>query len=82
MFRGMLGHGDRKDEHRPKRIKGVLVGKRVVGVSAGDLHTVVWTDEGKVYSFGCGFDGQLGHGDRKDALVPMLIYKDYRIEKD
>ena len=60
---GRLGHdSDDEDEWMPKLIEGVLVGKRVVGVAAGVYHTVVWTDEGKAYSFGYGKFGQLGHG--------------------
>ena len=71
--RGRLGHGGNDDEFVPRLIEGVLVGKRVVGVAAGNQHTVVWTDKGKVYSFGYGDCGQLGHGDEEDELVPRLI---------
>ena len=34
---------------------------------------MMWTDEGKAYSFGYGERGQLGHGDDEDELVPRLI---------
>jgi alpha-tubulin suppressor-like RCC1 family protein len=57
-----LGHGGNEDELVPRLSEGVLVGKRVVGVAAGDAQTVVWTDEGKAYSFGSGGYGKLGHG--------------------
>jgi len=70
---GELGHGGNEEEHVPRLIEGVLVGKRVVGVAAGIAHTVVWTDEGKVYSFGYGMCGQLGHGVEEDELVPRLV---------
>ena len=33
----------------------------------------MWTDEGKVYSFGGGAYGQLGHGSGENELVPRLI---------
>ena len=36
------------------RLVEALVGVNVVGAVAGDLHTVVWTDEGQAYSFGSG----------------------------
>ena len=36
-------------------------------------HTVVWTDEGKAYSFVYGWYGRLGHGGEEDQLVPRLI---------
>ena len=70
---GQLGHGGEEDELVPRLIEGVLVGKRVVGVAAGGIHTMVWTDEGKAYCFGAGGDGQLGHGGEEDELVPGLI---------
>jgi len=70
---GRLGHGGEEDEYVPRLIEGVLVGKRVVGVSAGSYHTVVWTDEGKAYSFGWGMFGRLGHGSEETELVPRLI---------
>jgi len=70
---GRLGHGGREDERVPRLIEGVLVGKRVVGVAAVYHHTVVWTDEGKAYSFGFGGYGMLGHGGEEDELVPRLI---------
>jgi len=70
---GRLGHGGEEGELVPRLIEGVLVGKRVVGVSAGSHHTVVWTDEGKAYSFGHGYCGKLGHGGHKHEPVPRLI---------
>ena len=51
-----------------------LRGVRVVAIAAGGSHSMVLTDEGKVFSFGMGrIYGQLGHGDRKDRLVPKAI---------
>jgi len=69
---GRLGHGGIQNEHVPRMIEGALVGKRVVGVAAGSIHTVVWTEEGEAYSFGGG-GGQLGHGGLESELVPRLI---------
>jgi len=70
---GRLGHGDEEHEPVPRLIEGMLVGKRVVGVAARAGHTVVWTDEGKAYSFGWGSCGRLGHGGDENELVPRLI---------
>ena len=69
----MLGHGGEGEEHMPRLIEGVLEGKRVVGVAAGDAHTMVCTDEGQAYSFGYGSYGQLGHGVGEYELVPRMI---------
>jgi len=75
---GRLGHGGEENEYVPRVIEGALVGiydtgKRVIGVSAGTTHTVVWTDEEKAYSFGNGRDGRLGHGGQKNELMPRLV---------
>ena len=59
--------------HGGGQIEGLLMGKRVVGMAAGGQHTVVWSDEGKAYSFGFGGWGQLGHGDEENEHVPRLI---------
>ena len=59
---GQLGHDGTNDELVPRLIEGVMVAKRVVGVAAGAIQTVVWTDEGEAYSFGNGRFCQLGHG--------------------
>ena len=58
---GRLGHGDGEMELVPRVVTG-LVDKVVVGAAAGMIHTVVWTNEGEVYTFGCGEHGRLGHG--------------------
>jgi len=51
-------------------------------VEAGDWHTIVWTDEGELFTFGCGGHGRLGHGgeededaedEENDELVPRLV---------
>ena len=72
--RGQLGHGDRKDQLKPKVIKA-LRGMRVVAIAAGTEHSLVLTDGGAVLSFGNGQHGRLGHGDTKDRLKPKVIDK-------
>ena len=39
----------------------LLQGKKVVSASAGEMHSIVLTDKGYLYSFGCGTNGQLGY---------------------
>jgi alpha-tubulin suppressor-like RCC1 family protein len=70
--RGRLGHGGEEDELVPRRV-AALAGKRVVGVSADGWHTVAFTDEGQLYSFGKGGHGRLGHGGNANELVPRLV---------
>ena len=75
-YAGRLGHGGQQVELVPRLVEG-LVGKSVVGVATGNaFHSVVWTDEGEVYSFGKGAKGQLGHGDVNGIRVPKAICLD------
>jgi len=55
------------------RLVEALVGKKVVGVSAGSEHTAVWTEEGELFTFGYGYDGRLGHGGQAHESVPRLV---------
>lgn len=36
-------------------------------------HTLVMTDSKRVYSFGCGEHGQLGHGEESHPSVPLPV---------
>ena len=69
---GKLGHGGEATEWRPRRV-AALEHEHVVGVAAGQQHSLVLTREGGVYSFGSGFAGKLGHGDRRNQLLPRLV---------
>jgi RCC1 and BTB domain-containing protein len=55
------------------RVVEALAGQKVVGASGGFGHTVVWTEGGEVYTFGCGENGKLGHGDEGSELVPKEV---------
>ncbi len=69
---GKLGHGDEKEQYKPKVIEA-LRGMRVVAIAAGRNHSMVLTDGGAVLSFGGGKSGQLGHGDQENQYVPKVI---------
>ena len=69
---GKLGHGDQTDRSSPTLVNG-LVGIRAKEVACGARHTLIRTEDGRVYSFGCGMFGQLGHGNKEDRLTPTLI---------
>ncbi|KAM3870243.1 putative E3 ubiquitin-protein ligase HERC3 [Diretmus argenteus] len=68
---GQLGHNSFSDELRPRPVE--LCGAKVTKIACGRHHTLVLTDSKKVYSFGCGEQGQLGHGDRNPQSVPLPI---------
>jgi len=69
---GRLGHGGQENELVPRLVEA-LVGKKVIGASAGGLHTAVWTEAGELFTFGYGVDGPLGHGGQESELVPRLV---------
>lgn len=70
---GQLGGGRKRDTVlRPKVVEGLL-GLMVVGISSGDRHSAAVTNTGAVYTWGCGSDGQCGHGTFGDAGRPKLV---------
>ena len=71
-YKAILGHGDESPQSIPKRVDA-LSGICCKGVSCSDYHTVVVTRGGRVYTFGDGSYGQLGHGDKKSSLLPTLV---------
>jgi len=77
---GRLGHGDDQAQWQPKKIEA-LAGQRVVAVSAGGWYSLALTADGAVWSWGCGYSGQLGHGDLQHQQLPKKIeaFADQRV---
>ncbi|XP_062246810.1 probable E3 ubiquitin-protein ligase HERC4 isoform X2 [Platichthys flesus] len=69
---GQLGHNSFSDQLRP-RLVAQLLGAKVTEIACGLHHTLVSTDTRKVYSFGCGEQGQLGHGGESHPSVPLPV---------
>ncbi|RAL42941.1 hypothetical protein DM860_009723 [Cuscuta australis] len=57
---GCLGHGNEDCETAPKVVEA-LGHIKAVHVATGDYTTFVVSDDGNVYSFGCGESSSLGH---------------------
>ena len=55
------------------RLVEALAGVHVRSASAGNLHSLVVTEDGNVYSFGGGEDGALGHGTFDDRCDPTIV---------
>ena len=71
---GQLGHGDKLSQKIPKLISYFSNNKKTAkSISAGKNNSFVLTDDGEVYSFGFGENGELGHGDLRSYSTPMLI---------
>ena len=69
---GLLGHGDQQNQLLPKKVEA-FAGRRVVAVSAGCSHSLALTANGAVCSWGDGEDGQLGHGNEQNKLLPKKV---------
>ena len=52
---------------------GVLKGKRIVAISAGDLHSLALSCDGSVFAWGLNEDGQLADGSNSDSFVPVAV---------
>lgn len=82
--RGQLGVGDRSDRSTPVLVSGILSGKVITSIAAGDFHTCALDFDGVAYCWGSnGLDssngtwsGQLGNNDssHNDSLVPDDVF--------
>ncbi|KAM7413982.1 hypothetical protein PAMA_019007 [Pampus argenteus] len=69
---GQLGHNSFRNELHP-RLVAELWGSKVIKTACGRHHTLVMTDSRRVYSFGCGEQGQLGRGEESHPSVPLPV---------
>ncbi|CAE7789677.1 UVR8 [Symbiodinium sp. CCMP2456] len=66
---GELGVGNTTDCDAPVKVS--VNGQKIVTVAAGQLYTVVITDSGELWSWGCNGAGRLGIGDTADRHSPV-----------
>ncbi len=52
---------------------GVLAGKAIVAIAAGNIHSLALASDGTVYAWGYNGSGQLGNGTRTDSAVPVVV---------
>lgn len=70
---GKLGHGNTATHKQPERINGPFLGKIVKYIHAGYRHSAAVTEDGKLYTWGEGDHGRLGHGDSNARYVPTQV---------
>ena len=70
---GRLGLGDENDRRILTPVERALFDGDAVMVACGCVHTAVVTEDGGVYTFGCGKGGRLGHGDEENQLTPRRV---------
>ncbi|MEZ5119910.1 MAG: hypothetical protein R2686_08410 [Candidatus Nanopelagicales bacterium] len=69
---GQLGNNSTTDTLVPVNTSGVLAGKTVTAISAGDRHTCGIAG-GRAYCWGSNYKGQLGNDSTSDASVPVAL---------
>ena len=71
---GQLGSNDAPSDHPlPIPAAGALSGRRVIGISAGEFHSLAVCDDGFVAAWGLGTSGQLGNGDTANHDDPQPV---------
>ncbi|GMH29196.1 hypothetical protein Nepgr_031039 [Nepenthes gracilis] len=70
---GLLGHGTDVSHWMPKRVSTPLEGLQVLSIACGTWHTALTTTNGKLFTFGDGAFGVLGHGDCESVLYPREV---------
>ena len=70
-----LGDGSSNGSQRPVAVdtSGVLAGRVLVDVAAGNGFTCVRDEQGKLFCWGANGTGQLGTGDTTDSVLPRSI---------
>ncbi|XP_052206496.1 PH, RCC1 and FYVE domains-containing protein 1 isoform X2 [Diospyros lotus] len=70
---GLLGHGTDVSHWVPKRVSGALEGIHILSVACGTWHSAMITTNGKLFTFGDGTFGALGHSDRESVSFPKEV---------
>ncbi len=72
---GLLGNGTTTDQPAPIPVDmtGVLAGKTVIAIAAGQSHSLALTADGTLAAWGANSYGQLGNGTSTTCLLPVLV---------
>jgi alpha-tubulin suppressor-like RCC1 family protein len=70
---GQTGLGNQSNHSIPQLITFFDASRPVIGISAGQRHSLVLTKSGEVYSFGHNYYGALALGHNNDCSSPQLV---------
>jgi len=72
---GRLGNNSSTSSSVPVAVdgSGVLAGKTVTAVAAGNVHSLALCSDGTVAAWGAGAEGQLGNNATTDSSVPVAV---------
>ena len=80
---GQLGHGDREPRGFPELVHCLKeAGEKIETVDCGFRHVIAKTSLGKIYTWGWGLHGQLGHGIACSELSPRHLSLDKKNRKN
>jgi len=72
---GQLGNGEfSKFSLEPQKIEGNLENHHVTFIASGSMHCAAVTNNGEMFVWGRGEDGQLGLGNRENQPLPTLVH--------
>ena len=63
---GQLGLNHQIDQYFPEVVTDNIAHLTIIGIAAGSQHSLGWTKDAGVFSWGRGTEGQLGYGTRKN----------------
>ncbi|KAJ8961053.1 hypothetical protein NQ314_005983 [Rhamnusium bicolor] len=71
---GQLGIGHYVQESPYPQILASISSVKIIDIAAGQYHNIALTSTGKVYTWGWGIHGQLGHGNCDNEYYPKLLH--------
>jgi len=71
-YSGQLGISSGDSSEIPSYVTA-LYGVKIVDVTCGDNFGAAISDKGKLYTWGYGNEGQLGHGSKNDLKAPKML---------
>jgi len=69
---GQLGDGTTTGRNAPVQVTG-LTGVTIVAIAAGDNHSLALKNDGSIYTWGYGGNGQLGDGGTGNRTSPYVV---------
>ncbi|KAG8181594.1 hypothetical protein JTE90_013556 [Oedothorax gibbosus] len=69
---GQLGIAEVQQTNQPRLIESISR-EDIAKVQCGQYHSLALTSDGRVFSWGWGIHGQLGHGNAEDLMFPKVI---------
>lgn len=68
-----LGLGHRFNQDKPQLVKSIAAYTRIVDVACGQQHSMAIDEDKKLWSWGLGVFGQLGHSSLRDEPIPRKL---------